>query len=97
MRHQDPPSPVRDGRRIGVGNVIVIALVVGVAAALLRSLVFRGAPAAQAVCSVAVGLAIAVYGGARLFDPARRVPSGVYVVIVGVGLALTLLWASFLF
>lgn len=97
MRHQDPPSPDCDCRRVSVRNVIVIALVVGVAAALLRSLVFRGEPFAQAVCSVTVGLAIAVYGGARLFDPTRRVHSGVYVVIVGVGLALTLLWAAVLF
>ena len=94
MRRPEPPPVHCDCRAVSVHRAVVIALAVGVAAALLRSLAFRGEPAAQTVCSLLISLAMAAYGVARLFDRDRRLSGAVYVAVVAAGIALSGLWIA---
>lgn len=97
MRRPEPPPVHCDCRAVSVHRAVVISLAIGIAAALLRSLAFRGEPVAQTVCSLLISLAMVAYGGARLFDRDRRLSAIVYLAVVAAGLALSGLWICRLF
>ncbi|GEM_PF-3094501 len=91
------PSVHCDCRAVSVRRAIVVSIVVGLAAAVARSAVFRDAPAAQAACGTVAGLAVAAYGIARLYDRDRRLPAWVYAAVVLAGTTLATLWTVRLF